>query len=417
MNTGQALRSELAAMPAQSADVAVARQPIFDTRAQVAAYELLYRAHGQDHAVIADGEHATATVVTASFMDIGINRMAEGRPAFINVTRQFLLSGAASTLPAGQVVLEILEDVEVDDALVDAVDALVRAGYRIALDDFTFDARWHRLLELAHIVKIDVMALTLEQVREQIAILAPYRVELLAEKVESEAQFHALRELGFIWYQGYFFARPVTIHGTRMSSSRLAVLELLAVINDAHSDVEQVTARVAQDPALSYRLLRFINSAALALPQRVTSIHRAVVYLGLSSVKRCVTLMVLASIDGKPGELTRLALVRARMTERICTESGSGDPGAGFTVGLFSLLDAFLDRPLPELLAELPLSLDVQGALLEGKGEVGAALHCVLCWERADWDAAPLRAVAIPPGRLAEIYLEAVQWAGEAANM
>jgi len=415
MSPVHAVKHPPAAQTPDTTDVIVARQPIFDCHSRLAAYELLYRAHGMDHAAVDDGERATATVVTASFMDIGINRMVEGRLAFINVTREFILSGAALALPAEQVVLEILEDVEVDADLVDAVAALTRAGYRIALDDFTFEARWHPLLQLAHIVKIDVMALTLEQVREQVELLAPYRVELLAEKVESEAAFHALREMGFGYYQGYYFARPVIVSGTRMPSSRLAVLELLAVLNDPASDVEQITALVVQDPALSYRLMRFINSAAVGLPQQVTSIHRVVIYMGLSVVKRWVSLMVLASIEDKPVELTRLALVRARMVEQICAHTRGCDAGAGFTVGLFSLLDAFMDRPLPELLAELPLSADVQGALLRGEGAAGAALRCALCWERAQWDAAALSAAHIPPATLARMYLDAVQWAGAAA--
>jgi EAL and modified HD-GYP domain-containing signal transduction protein len=403
------------APPPASTDVVVARQPIFDQHARVIGYELLYRSHGLDRAVFCDGEHATASVVTASFMDIGIARMVEGHPAFINVTREFVVSGAAYALPAEQVVLEILEDVEVDGVLVDAVAALVRAGYRIALDDFTFDARWHPLLQLAHIVKIDVMAMSLEQVREQVAKLAPYQVELLAEKVESEAEFHALREIGFVWYQGFFFARPVIVTGTRLPSNRLAVLKLLAVLNDPETDVTQVTALVVQDPALSYRLMRFINCAAIALPQRVTSIHRAVVYMGLSVVKRWVTLMVLASMEDKPSELTRLALVRARMVEQICVHTRGCDPSAGFTVGLFSLLDAFMDRPLPELLAELPLSRDVLAALLRGEGAAGAALRGALCWERAEWGALPDRLPDIAPETLSRIYRDAVQWAGAAA--
>lgn len=414
MNPAHAL-SHVVATPPASTDVVVARQPIFDQYSRVSAYELLYRSHGLDHAVISDGEHATASVVMTSFMDIGITRMVEGHPAFINVTREFIVSGAVLALPADQVVLEILEDVEVDAVLIDAVGSLVRAGYRIALDDFSFDERWHPLLELAHIVKIDVMAMTLEQVREQVAILARYRVELLAEKVESEAEFHALREMGFRWYQGFFFARPVIVSGTRLPSNRLAVLKLLAVLNDPKTDVEQVTALVVQDPALSYRLMRFINSAALALPQRVTSIHRAVIYMGLSVVKRWVTLMVLASIEDKPSELTRLALVRARMVEQICAYTRACDPGVGFTVGLFSLLDAFMDRPLPELLAELPLSPDVLAALLRGEGPAGAALSGALCWERAHWDEVPGHVPDIALSTLSELYLDAVQWAGAAA--
>jgi len=397
-----------------AATALVARQPIFDRDRRVYAYELLYRAAGQQHADVRDGEHATATVLTSSFLDIGLERLVEDRPAFVNVTRAFLLSDAALALPKQKVVLEILEDVEVDDTLVAAVRELAAQGYRIALDDFQFDERWRELLEIAHVVKVDVMALGLDETRAHVELLAAYDVELLAEKVESAAEYDALREMGFHYFQGYFFAKPHIVSGARVPESKLAVLRLMVALQDPERDVDEIAGLVAQDPALSYRLLRFINSAFVGLPTRVTTIQRAVVFVGLATVRRWVMLMAIAGHDDKPTELTRTAVLRARMAERIAVESGGLEPELGFTVGLFSCLDAFMDRPLAELLADLPLAPEVPRALLEHGGHAGDVVECVLSWERGAWAAAEEHGLGLDPPALAAIYAEAVEYADAA---
>jgi len=415
MNQATAPHPSQPATHGGSTEVLVARQPIFDAERRVVAYELLHRTRRDAGACVEDDDRATASVITASFVDIGMARMVEGRPAFINVGREFLLSGAALALPREDVVLEILEHVHVDATLVAAVRALVDAGYRVALDDFAFDERWRSLLELAHIVKIDVMAVGIEHVHQQVEALAAFDVELLAEKVESEAEHEALRPLGFRYYQGFFFARPAVLSGSRLPANQAATLRLLAALQDPSTDIDVVAALVIQDPSLSYRLLRFINSAFLALPQRITTIHRAVVYVGLGAVKRWVTLMVLAGISNKSSELTRLALTRARMMELVCQRRGTGEPAAGFTVGLFSLLDAFMDRPLAELLADLPLSAEVCDALLARGGPYGPLLRRVVDYERAHWNA--LERSSGPPSleELAHAYAEALEWSAAAA--
>jgi EAL and modified HD-GYP domain-containing signal transduction protein len=415
MFTVQSTSAATAHPGADLTDVLVARQPIFDRDRKVQAYELLYRSEATGPANVSDGDKATACVVTASFLDIGLERMSEGRRAFINLTQDLLVSRAALALPPEKVVLEILEDVVVDDALVGAVEEFVANGYRVALDDFVYDDSWRPLLALAHIVKLDVMALSMDQVREHLELLAPYELELLAEKVETEEQYCALREMGFSYFQGFFFAKPNVLIGSRLPGNRTTVMKLLAQLQDPEADMDEVGNLVAQDPSLSYRLLRFINSAAVGLPTRITSIHRAVLYIGIAAVKRWVSLMVLASVDDKPTELTRMTLVRARMTEKLCALAANCDRDVGFTVGLFSTLDAFMDRPLPELLDELPLSTEVFTALLEGAGGEGEALQCVLAYEKGSWDRAEFHSMGVPLGSLAEIYDEAVEWAAAAA--
>ncbi len=396
--------------------VMVARQPIFDRQRRVHGYELLYRGdpHGGDQlneAVIADGDEATAHVVTAALMDIGLDRIVQRDPAYINVTRDFIVSRAALALPPERVVLEILEDVKVDATLIDAARELALMGYRLALDDFVLAPCWEPLLEIASVVKLDVLALGPDEVARHVAALSPYGVRLLAEKVESLSDFDALHAAGCDYFQGYFFARPNLVSGSRPPGNRLATLRLLSRLQDPAISIEQITDLVSQDPALSYRLMRFINSAAVSLPRRVTSIHRAVVLIGLEAVKRWVSLAALSRVEDKHAELLQLTLTRARMMELVCALDPRNDPSAGFTVGLFSTLDAFMDQPLARVLAQLPLAQEVTSALLRGEGSYGRALLTVLAYERGQWDRACRAAESIAADDLASHYTEAVQWA------
>ncbi|TVS08651.1 MAG: EAL domain-containing protein [Gammaproteobacteria bacterium] len=394
-----------------AATVMVARQPIFDRARRLHGYELLYRGGQLDHADITNGDHATAHVVTAALMDIGLDRIVARETAYINVTHDFLVSGAALNLPPERVVLEILEDVVVDDALVKSVRQLALMGYRLALDDFVLAPSRQPLLEWATVIKLDVLALSSSELASHVQQLAPLGVKLLAEKVETDAQYEALLDLGCDYFQGYFFARPNIVTGSRLPANRLATLRLLSTVHDPATTIEQVTELVAQDPALSYRLMRFINSAAVGLPKRVTSIHRAVLYIGLDAVKRWVSLTALAQTDHKHAELLVLTLTRARMMEQLSALLPENDAGTAFTVGLFSTLDAFMDQPLAKVVKQLPLGSEVTAALLRGEGRYGRVLRCVIDYEVGRWATACNAASDLFPERLASLYPDAVEWA------
>ncbi len=396
-----------------ASEAIVARQPIFDREKQLYAYELLYRSPGHDTACVSDGEQATAAVLISSFLDIGLDRVVGHSSAFVNATHEFLVSRAAFALPPKQVVLEILEDVIVDDALLEAVEEYVQAGYRIALDDFVFDDALRSLLELVHFVKLDVMALDMCSIREHVELLSGYDVALLAEKVETALQYEALLELGFDYFQGYFFAKPSVLSAARPPTNEQAGLRLLARLTDPDAEIQEIAELVARDPALSYRLMRFVNSAFLSLSQPLSTIQKAVIHLGMTAVRRWVTMMVLAGVGGTPTELIRTVLVRARMAELLCNVIPRAASDIGFTVGLFSALDAFTGRPLEEILSELPLSGAIVAALIDGEGPEGEVLACVLAYEAGDWDRALGHGSGVGLDQLADWYLEAVAWSDE----
>lgn len=409
MESAAALQKRRRSAPQQ--EVYVGRQPIYDRQLKVVAYELLFRtSSAQDAAEVLDGHLATTQVIVNTFLEIGLDQIVgPAHRAFINLPRQFFLEDCALALPPERVVLEVLEDIEPDPAVLAGVGRLAEQGYVIALDDFLYHEGLQPLVELAQLIKIDIMGMSPATIRDHVQRLRPYGVPLLAEKVESREEFQLCKALGFELYQGFFFCKPNVVRGQRRPSNRLAILRLLSRLQDPDIGAEELETLIVQDVSLSYKILRYINSAALALPRKVESIHQAVVYLGLQTIKRWVTLLSLAGLEDKPLELLVTALVRAKMSEELARAAGRCNLDSYFTVGLFSALDALMDDALEGLLEELPLSETLKAALLRREGPMGEVLSCVLSYERAAWDELPCDD-RLRRG-LRKAYFSAIAWA------
>ena len=391
----------------------VGRQPIFDRRSEVRAYELLYRSGDQNRAQFRDGDQATAQVILNTFLEIGLEQVVGPRPAFINVTRAFLISGHWRLLPPERVVLEVLEDVGVDDEVVSALTSIRDHGYTLALDDFVLCEARRALIDHADIIKLDVQALGIAGAARHVNELRDRGLELIAEKVETAEELALCRELGFHYFQGYHFCRPQVLEGRRIDPSRLTALRLVAALGDPAADLDQLEVLIKSDLSLSYKLLRLINAAAYGLSRRISSVREAVLLLGLRRVKSWASLIVLAGLSDKPRELLTTAMVRARMCERLALRRGEPDPERFFMAGLLSLLDALLDQPLTEILPLLPLAREIGEALLGSTGRIGEILGCVIAYERADWDA--VRCGGIDAATIRAEYLESVRFASELA--
>jgi len=284
-------------------------------------------------------------------------------------------------------------------------------GFQVALDDFFYDASWQPLVDRAQIIKVDVLDMTHDVIREQVALLAGFDGLLLAEKVEDQACYELCMELGFRYFQGHFFCKPKVITGKRAPTNRLAVVRLLAALNDSNSTVEELEALISQDVGLSYRLLRYINSAFFGVANRIESIHHALVLLGTRSVRRWATLISMSEVTDKPHELLITAMVRAKMCELLADARDMKEVDSYFTVGLFSVLDALLDAPMEETLDSLPISDHLRDALLTHAGPEGDALECVLAYEDGRW--ADVTQFDLEPIAIRNAYLEAVAWVAE----
>lgn len=388
------------------------RQPIFDRELNAVAYELLFRgAASAGQANVVDGDQATSQVILNAFLDMDLDQVVDQGLAFVNFTRAFLTSEEDLPFPVGRVVVEVLEDIEPDAEVIAGIQRLKAAGHIIALDDFIFHEKLRPLVELAQIIKIDLMAIDRASLIQHVETLRPYRVKLLAEKIETHEEFEFCKELGFDYFQGYFLSKPKVIEGQRIPASRLATLRLLAELQNPEALPDDIARTVSEDVSLSYRLLRMVNSAMFALPRQVDTIRQAVVYLGNKAIKNWASLLVTAGIDDKPAELIRTALVRARSCERLAELKGYKNSEQFFTVGLFSVLDALMDVPLAEILNKLPLSAEIIEALLQGEGPAGAALAGIAAYERWDWES--IESGNIAPGLISQAFVEAMQWASE----
>ncbi|MCK4865360.1 MAG: HDOD domain-containing protein, partial [Gammaproteobacteria bacterium] len=359
-----------------------------------------------------NANHATTIVMLNALTEIGLDQLVGNQPAFINFTYDFLVGEFKIPNLPNQLVLEILEDIKVTDELVTAVQKLSDSGYLIALDDFIYHDNMLPLIEIADIIKIDILQLDEQGLREHVKKLRQYDLRLLAEKVETQEQYELCTELGFDYFQGYFFCEPKIVEGQRAPSNRITIINLLAQLQDPEVHIEKLEELISQDLALSFRLLKYINSAAFALQREVNSIHHAIVMLGLNTIRSLANLMLMSNIDDKPHDLLIIAIIRARMCEELALNFDKKMKDTFFTAGLFSVIDALMDSSMEDVVAQLPLSPELKNALLKQEGVIGEALKCCLAFERADWKAVQFQ--DLDATVIQKSYFNAVIWSNDA---
>lgn len=399
----------------------VARQPIFDGRARVVGYELLYRASLEADACRAPADEASARVFTDALLAFGLDSLAPGAPAFLNLTRRWLLEGVAELLPVDRVVIEIPETVLPDEQVLTACRLLRRAGYVLALDDFVDASGYEPLLDLVQIVKVDVLATTETERRALVKRLAPRGLTLVAEKIETPEAHAAAKADGFQWFQGFFFARPSTRTVRDIPARRLSYLRLIQAFANPELTVGELEDLVQHDVSLCYRLLRTINSAAFGMHAEVSSIRQAIVLLGLQTIRRWACLWAIAGLaEGKSRALVALGLMRAQSCGHLGHQRWGADVGAElFLVGMLSLVDVILERPMAEIVGTLPLS-EAACAALEGRpGPWRSLLETVIAYERGDWADAERLAMTceLTLEDVMSAYAEALRWSRSVATV
>jgi len=387
----------------------IARQPIFNPKLEVVGYELLFRGQGYAAgALIDDAQRATATVVLNALTELDMKRVVSNKTAWINVSREFILDGLIQAVPPSVVGLEIPETETFDEEMVEALRELKDAGYRLALDDFRDREGSAAVLELFDIVKLSMPDLGRKGLRELAERLRPFPGKVLADKVGTQPDHEVCIAVGCDLFQGYFFCRPAVVGTRGIAANRLALLQVVAALNDPAVQFADIEQLVKRDVALSFRLLRYVNSAYYGLRGEVRSIGQALALLGLDNVRRWATLSTMASIDNKPTELTLTALIRARFCELAGAKLPNGGSSELFTLGLFSVIDAMMDAPMLDVVASLPLAEDIREALVQRRGAMGQLLNCVVSLENGEDDG------SVP--KAGEIYLEALMWANSASE-
>ena len=397
--------------------VLVARQPIFDKNKNVVAYELLFRNSLSNSYGGTDGDQATTDVIVASFLSIGMDVVTGGKRAFINFTDNLLRNKVAHLLPREVLAVEILETVEPDEAILAACHDLKKDGYTIVLDDFVFHPRFAPLIELADIIKIDFLATSPTERKSIVRRFNANKIDFLAEKVETQAEFEEAVRAGYVYFQGYFFSKPVIIARKDIPASKLSYLKLLQEIKMSDMNINQIEQTIKREISFSYRLLKYINSSAFGFRQEIRSIRQAVSLLGQRDLLKWVSLNAMCCIqDDKPLELITTAVVRAYFGELIALRLGKQQIASDvFLMGLFSIIDALLDCSLLNILEELPVSKEVKGALLGGDGFFHDIHELTVSYERADWAKVFMCAkkIDLPEDELAGLYLKTLTWVRE----
>lgn len=387
--------------------IQVGRQPILDRKQQTYGYELLYRSADTEFTADMDGNRATANTMLNVFMEFGLRELVGTHKAFFNLTRTFFTELKPLPLDKSRLVLEILENIEVDDALIQGVRRLHKNGYCLALDDYRFEPHWEPVLPYIDIIKVDLPGLKLENHTRQIRELKQRGLTLLAEKVETIDEFKLTMELGFDLFQGYFFAKPQTFSNRRLDANQALMLQMLARINDPDCSIEELAKLISHDPKLSYKILHFINSAAIGLPSKVKSIQHAVTFVGLNRLRAWATLFVMAGMGVAAPEIVTTGLVRAELCQSLSKALSSGEPNSAYTVGLLSVLDAMLGKPMDQLAGDLPLPEMMLDALTVHSGPYGKELNCALALEQYQWQKLAVKQT-LPVAELTSLYVDAL---------
>ena len=403
--------------PQTANEIFVARQPILDARQQLVAYELLCRSSLRNEYEAVDATRATLNVIRDAFLMIG-PRLTRSKKAFINFNRELLENRSAFSLHPESTVIEILEDVDVDEAIVDACRELKQAGHTIALDDFDGkNENTKALIELADIIKVDFRSTTPAQRKAIVESGNGGNVQFLAEKVETMAEFEEAKAMGYQYFQGYFFSKPVIVSARNIPGGKLNYLRMLCEVNKPEMDFRSLEKIIMQDPYFTYTLLNYMHSAYFGLRERISSIGQALVYLGERELRKWASLVTLTMLaSDKPSEVVVCSLVRAKFCEGLAgpAQMMSVSPEL-FLTGMFSILDALIGRPMAELVEPLNLSHEISIALTVGGNGHGNVLKLVLAYERADWDevATQVEKLHISEEMVPGIYRQSVEWADQ----
>ena len=398
-------------------DIFLGRQPILDRNQHIVAYELLFRSSSQGlNANVTSDIQATAQVITQAFSELGIASVLGGKKGFINISADLLLSDMIELLPQDKVVIELLETIQVNEQIITRCHELKAMGFSLALDDFSGNPQFEPLFDILEVVKFDLPQMGQEGLEANVNYLKRWPVQLLAEKVENVDQALHCQGLGFDLFQGYYFARPVILTGKRADASKLTLMRLIGlVLNDADTpEIEQV---FKHDPSLSYNLLRLVNSVAVGMRNRISSLRQAIVVLGRQQLQRWLQLLLFVSPGGDlQSPLLELAATRGKLMELLSMAQSpqNGDyHDRAFMTGIMSLLDTLLGIPMEEVVKQVSLASDVESALLKHEGKLGKLLLLVEKLEHNDFDAAEglLADMQLNLGRLMQAQIEAMNWA------
>ena len=400
--------------------VFVARQAIFNRKQNVVAYELLFRNSAENFFPDIEEGQATARLIMENQLNLGTRHITSGKTALINIGPDSLKHNLCDFLPCKDVVIELLETIEPTDDNYQLCRELFHKNYKLALDDFVYNEQWERFLKFIKLVKFDIAQTPLSDIAEIVEKLKQHKkIKILAEKIETQADYHQAHKMGFDYFQGYFFAKPTMHEQQDIDYNYALVVAIYAQVMKPSPDIKQISALFEADAALAYKLMRLINSGVFPIQSKISSIKQALVYLGHERLKKFISLIVTAHTAGKkPAELMQVCVVRARFCELIAKQVSKSLAGEAFLTGLFSLLDAILDQPMSLLVEKLPFPDDIKAALLNEKNTLYYILNVVQAYETGSWWTLEKAVILlnVKSDVLPGLYNQAVDWADNYKN-
>lgn len=395
------------------------RQPILKKDGKIYGYELLYRCEKTKTATFSDENHATSSVLINALNNFGLEKIVGKKgKAFINVGKKMFMDPIMEIIPKDRFVVEILEDVTVDDALIDRAKELDDEGYTLAIDDLSLDdaliRNFEPLFDYAKILKFDLMQLDMEKLQQQIKRFKYYDFELLAEKVESKQEFEQCKAMGFKYFQGYFFAKPDLVEGSKLDPAKAVVINVINMLN-TDAEIHDIEKEFLRSPELSINLLKYLNSASVFMSERVGSISHAVNLIGrLKLAKWLAFYLYMSEEDDAFNEAQKQgALFRAKFMSELAAVLKGNEmyQEKAYLVGMVSMMDALLNTSFEEMFKEISLESDIKEALLRGDNKLGKMLLLTKLAESTDPKVLLyFKKIAIDEERLERILEKCYEW-------
>tara|TARA_R110000868_G_scaffold58310_12_gene180201 strand:+ start:342 stop:1583 length:1242 start_codon:yes stop_codon:yes gene_type:complete len=392
----------------------IARQPVLDREKEVFAYELLFR-DGKNNCYPEDEREATTNkLVARNYLHLGLDDISCNKKSLINFQAERILQGFPPSLDPENVIVELYDGIFNHDSLLTICKHVNKMGFKLAIEDNRLDPKWNDFLPYVDMVKVNTTLSDYDAVAKNVQRYKDTNVQLIAEKIETPQDFTIFKDMGFDYFQGYFFARPESVTQQNLPTSKLTLVELMGASSSASFDIDSINSVIEHDVGLSYMLLRFINNPMINKRYKITSLRHALNYMGEVEIKKFIALLALANLSSdKPSELIHLSLVRAKFCDLVGIEKNIGsNPPLGFLVGLFSLLDALLDQDMASLIDKLPLVDEVKIALCGGQNDLSMYLLLVKAFESGNW----LKVIRlskileIDQKRLHSLFNEAIIW-------
>lgn len=395
------------------------RQPIIQKDGKIYGYELLYRCEKTKTANFSDENHATSNVLINTLNNFGLEKIAGKKgKAFINVGKKMFMDPIIEAIPPDRFVIEILESVEVDDELIGRAKELHSAGYTLAIDDLNLDdaliRNFEPLFDYAKILKFDLMQLDMDALQGQLKRFKYYDFELLAEKVETKQEFDACKDLGFKYFQGYFFAKPDLVEGSKLDPAKAVVINVVNMLN-TDADIHSIEKEFLRSPELSMNLLKYLNSASIFTSEKVSSISHAVNLIGRLKLAKWLAFYLYINEEGDVFNEAQKqsALFRAKFMSELAAVLKGNEmyQEKAYLVGMVSMMDALLNTSFEEIFQEISLESDIKEALLKGDNKLGKMLFLTKLAESIDPRVLPyFKKIGVNEERLDRILKKCYEW-------